>query len=351
MTSPSSPEPARPTAPTPWIAVSLGLNVVTLALVGAVLFELHRDRGEDSLPTLPEQLQELGDDVANARIELKNQADRIELLVQKLQREGIGGGASAPAEYDPDADLTAMSAADLVSRLEHVTEVLNRYRNDPLRREPIEHERGRIEEQLRARGDESIDAIASRIHDISDSWMQTRLLTQVVQPSGSDAANALAMRIFDDANMVAGVRLCAAQIALAKQREQVVPRLVSLLMNPEPGFDRREDVAAFFQQNPDERAVPALIALAKGDDVDRGLRRFVLKALGSYPSSPGVIDTLKEVAQLSHLGDLRAEALHSLHQIVGKDIVDFCRFLRPKLSENDPMRKLLDDLEAKYAPQ
>ncbi len=104
----------------------------------------------------------------------------------------------------------------------------------------------------------------------------------------------------------------------------------------------------FLKSNPDSRAAPILVQIAKADDSDRNLRTEAVAALGSLPIADSIA-ALQDLAQLSKIGNLRIEALRSLHKIQGKDVLDFAHKVREKLGPEDQMFiQFIDNIDAQY---
>ncbi len=249
----------------PLIALSLALNVCTL---GGILYVAKHQTANDEA-TLPEQLSDMADDISSAKIEMKNDLETLKSLIARLNTTGPGGPQAY--NYDPAADIEKMSSDDLLKRWLHVCEVLSRNRHDPLQREPVEKERGRVEEQMRARGEATVASIAAKFKEIEDNWLQTRLLTNVIEPMKTEAGFAFAKTVFEDTTLVGGLRLYAAQVLLKKDKEGTMGRLIDLLEHPDPTFDRRDQIVTFLKSNPDSRAAPILVQIAKADDSDRNV--------------------------------------------------------------------------------
>lgn len=328
------------------------MNVISLVLsataAAASLTLVLRDRTEEP-GAVPEQLEDLADDVQSIRLELRGQIDRMEALAQRLaQSATTSGSSSSAAAIDPNTDITKLSPFELMERWRHVAEVLTRYRNDPLQREPVEAERGRIEERLRMAGDDSIAEVERVFDGIPDTWMQTRLLTHLVQPVASPRAYDFAKKVFETPNYLAGVRLFAAQVAMQRDHDEIVGRLIELLEHPDATFDRRDEIVNFLKNNPDPRAVKVLVTIATEPTTELMMRNFAIQALGSYPQ-PESLDALRILVEQSSLGALRIEALRSLDKRLGKDVLEFAHSVRAKTPLDDTsMRQFLDNLDLKY---
>ncbi|MFG0319323.1 MAG: hypothetical protein ACF8XB_18780, partial [Planctomycetota bacterium JB042] len=337
-----------------WNVAFLLLHLLTLAAVGAIWLDRRSVEDEDEEPTTMEELVE---EVSTARYQLRSQADRLSRLLDRLARgdievRAIGGGD------DPAADATTVSADDTPSRiLERYAEIADlheRFKWDPLQREPVEKERARLEDLLRRAGNDSIDALGaflptlpSLLEDAKPGWVQTRLLTHVVAQVDSVEAADFAMAVLEDPQYNSGVRLVAATAARGRYEDRVIERLIGLLERPDPSFARPEQIAQFFKGNKDDRAIPALCALAKNVDGDRTARRFALESLGVY-DDPRVIDALKEVTTFDVHGDLRGVAFVSLNRLLGEDVLPFIEYLRKQWAPEDPFHQLLNNTEAVY---
>ena len=221
-----------------------------------------------------------------------------------------------------------------------LNDLVERYSDDPIQREPVRKELTRVEGLLRQRGEAAIQDLATRLPALTDSKLQSRLLVNVVGQIDSASAQQLALDAFHNRKLLSGVRLVGANVAMKTHKDEIVGELVRLLDGKDDSFDRREDVAQFFKSTPDPRAAEALCRIAKNAEEPRILRRFVLQALGSY-KQPEVIDTLKDVTSQEIHGELRAEALHSLNDALGRGVLEFLAFLKPKLNVDDPLRKLV----------
>lgn len=291
-----------------------------------------------------------------ARYQLQDQANRLRDLLDRLARDGIkvqgaGDGAAQAAGAGSAAGPAAPEA--LYEELLQVTEILARWKHDPIQREPVEKERARLEDLLRRHGEASIHALGPFFRTIPErlpqeaqpTWMQTRILTHVVDQIDGDAAIEFARSIFEDPGTNSGVRLAAAQVVAKKHEDWVVERLIRLLDEPDPTFTRANQIVLYFKQHRDPRVVPSFIRIAKDEQADRGLRRFTLEALGLYPDHR-VIDALKEVTLTATQGDLRGVALNSLNEILGKEVLDFLALLRGQLTTQDPLMRLVENLEA-----
>jgi hypothetical protein len=329
---------------TPLLAILVVLQLATLFLVAApqLGLELFGPASEDELTTG----EDVAEEISLARYEMANQTKRFETLLARL--EARGGAPTAAAPYDPEQDLALLSIEQLVGRWQHVASALDRYRDDPLQREPIETERGRVEAELRARGAASIAALARLLPTIDDSWKQTRLLSHVVSPIGGAAAHDLALEMFEDPAVVAGVRLFAAQIAMESHRDRVLERLVGLLENPDPTFNRPEEILYFFRNNPTPAAGPVLLKIARDPTADGVHRSFAIQALSKY-GSPEVVEALKEIVEFRQLELLRVDAARSLVEILGKESLDYFRHLKPRLETDDAaMHGFIDAAEAQF---
>lgn len=302
--------------------------------------------------TLENLVFELREEFATSRYEIQNQTDRLRRLLDQLAdgSGGAGGVARGSLYREPDADLGELTEDELVQRLYQVDQLHDEYRQDPIQRVPVEKERARIEEELRRRGDAAIDAIELRFKDTANTRHQTRMITHVVTPIGTERAYEFARKVFEDISISAGVRLVGARLAREKYGEEIDRELVDLLIDPDVAFGRREQIIYFFKENPYPPAGEAIAKLAVDPEIDRTLRRYSLQALASY-EAPAAIDALKKVATDEIHGDLRAEALRSLSVILGPDVLDFARFLRGRLAEDDLLHNLIDDLEAQYRNQ
>lgn len=339
-----------------WNPIFLLLHLITLGVVGS-LWLSQRPADEDDEPATIEDLIE---DVSTARYELRAQSDRLTRLLDRLARGEIQVQAVGLSGTEPAATGSALggddpkSPRDLLERLAEVTDVHERFKFDPLQREPVEKERARVEDLLRRAGDDTIDALVDfmptiprLLQDARPGWMQTRLLTHVVAQIDTAAAADFAYGMVEDPQYNSGVRLAAATAARGRYPDRVVKRLIGLLENPDPTFSRPEQIAQFFKTNPDDRAIPALCALARNVDGDRTARRFTLETLGVY-DDPRVIDALKEVSTFDVHGDLRGVAIVSLNKILGEDILSFVDYLRGQWQPDDPLHQLLDNTEAAW---
>jgi len=288
--------------------------------------------------------------VGMARFELKQQADRLSRLADQYAsgQAGVPQLKTAVGDLPTDPPADQRSTAELVERLIDLHAMKARYADNPVQREPVEHARAEVEAVLRARGDASIDAIAMAFPGTTDTRAQTRLLTHVIGQLSSDAADEFALGVFEDSQFASGVRLVAARIAMRQFEDRVIERLLELMITNDPTFLHREQIASFFGQYPDPRAAAVFADLVTDQSVDASVRRFALQAMGHYDSTE-IIEALKEVAALSSAGDMRAQALHSLHEILGVEILEFLRFLRPTLHENDNLLVLIDNIEEHYA--
>lgn len=343
----------------PLVALMLVLQLATVALLTVQV--LHdrpfSEDGEDEAEDGPTTIDDLADDISQTRYELKQQVDRMTRMIDGLARDGIGTGA-APAPQDDAVgvvgDPSKMSTPQLVAKVLELHEMHARYEFDPLQREPIEKERARIEDVLRNRGLESIDSIAATLQSTNDTRAQTRLLEYVVRPiiERGDAASApaeqLALDVFADPAYASGVRLVGARLALKSHRDAVIEKLVEILGDTGSEFQHREDIARFFEVDPDPRAVPVLAQLAKDVDVDDTVRFFCLGSLGVYHDSIG-IEALKEVARGEVHGALRGRAIHSLNKVLGKDVLPFLEQLKSTMAPQDPLQQLVKNLQDHYA--
>jgi hypothetical protein len=326
--------------------LSLALNVATL---GCVFW--YGSRVEQFAAATEESttVGELADEIADARIALGRATDRIEATVLRLADRSATPGA---AETDARADrpLAEMTEDELFLRWQHVCDVLSRHRHDPMQREPVEDERGRVEAEMRSRKDGTIATIATRFRTVDDHWLRTRLLTHLVEPIATERAYEFALAVFDDPTFGAGIRLYAAQVAMQQpsSRDRVIGDLVDLLRHPDASFDRPADIVNFLKVSPDPRALPVLIDLARAESTEQNLRTYAIEALGSY-HAPECVTALQELAQLVTLGNLRVEAVRSLHKIQGKEILEFLRTLRESIGvEDQNLRIFLDNIEMKY---
>ncbi len=334
--------------------LALLLQLVTIGLLVALLVRTRASDGAGEGDE-PQSFEELASEITAARYKLDEQANRLTRLLDRLSRGGTlaggddpgAGGGHANAKLDETA-----SPSLLLEELARVTDVIERYKWDPLQREPLEKERGRLEDLLRRAGDDTIDmidaffsTIGERLKEATPTWMQTRLLTHVVEPIGTDDAYRFARSVFDNPGFNSGVRLKAADVALKRWPDEMSVKLIELLENPDPTFSRPEQIALYFKTHKDDRAIPALIAAATDIDRDRTLRRFALEALGIY-DDPRVIEALKKVAAEDVHGDLRGVAIVGLNDLLGKDVVGFIHFLRERMNPEDPMHRLLDNTEA-----
>jgi len=307
---------------------------------------------EEEESTLEELMTELREDVSVARYELSNEANRLRRLLDQLAAGGsIGGGGPGGPDTSlpnsPNLDLSEISARDLLFRLFEVNELHRQFKLDPIQRVPVEKERARIEAELRKRGDASIDALDVRFKEVPDTQEQTRLLTQIVAEVETERALEFAYAVFRDQGISSGVRLVGANIAREAHAEEIDKALVNLLVDPDAAFARREQIIYFFKENHYPPAAAALAELAVDLEVARYIRRFALQALAKYPE-PVVIDSLKQVASEATQGDLRAEALRSLSTILGREVLDFLQFIRGRLNDDDPLLRLVEDLELEH---
>lgn len=333
--------------------LSLLLQLVTIALLVVLVWQGRSSEGDDEeTESVADLLSEFSDEVSATRFQISTQADRLTRLLDKLQQEGLGGadaGKSAGHLHeDPHADLTTLTESDLLARLFEVTELHDEYKTDPIQRVPVETERARIEAELRTRGDAAINAIGSWFKETPNTRLQTRLLTNLVEPIDTDAAFELARNLFNDQAIVDGVRLVAARIAMVRWPEEINNGLVALLSDSEVTFRRLEQVIVFFGQNPYPPAAAGLCRIAVNAEFDRQLRRYSMAALAKYPE-PAVIEALKQAASDATQADLRSEAIRSLKAIQGCDVVDFLEYLRPRLPADDPLLRLIDGIEAECA--
>lgn len=337
--------------------------VLQLATVGLLTMQVLHDRrqssedGEYEEDDGPTTIDDLADDISQTRFELKQQVDRMTRMIDGLARDGIGGAANPAPQDDATgvvADPTKLTTSQLVEKVIELHEMHARYEFDPLQREPIEKERARIEDVLRARGVESIDSIGASLHSTADTRAQSRLLEYVVRPiiergdAASPAAERLALDVFADPSFASGVRLIGARLALKSHRDAVIEKLVEILGDTTSEFQHREDIARFFEVDPDPRAVPILAQLAKDVDVDQTVRFFCLGSLGIYRDSIG-IDALKEVARGEVHGALRGKAIHSLNRALGKDVLPFLEQLKSTMAPQDPLQQLVKNLQDHYA--
>ncbi|MFH0944217.1 MAG: HEAT repeat domain-containing protein [Planctomycetota bacterium] len=328
--------------------LSLVLQVIT---VGLLITLLLRRSGPSSTNPLA-GLEEVREELSQARYQLGDQANRLTRLLDRLAREGLSAGSGNGAIAEPDVRKTP---TELLEELANVTEVLSRWKSDPLQREPVEKERARLEDLLRRYGNDTIDALGGFFPTIVNlmpeaagpTWMQTRLLTHVVAQIDTDEAVEYARYIFEDQTINSGVRLKAAEIAMKKYEDQIILRLIDLLVHPDPNFSRPNQIVLFFKQKPDARAIPALIQVATDQEAERGVRRFTLDTLGTYDDHR-VIDALKEVAVDPANVDLRGVAVNSLNKLLGKDILDFVEYLKGQIQANDPLLNLLLSIEQMY---
>lgn len=332
----------------PWIGLSLVLNVATLATVGWLATRTPDDAADAS--TLPEEFEELSEEIAGARLEMRRSAERLEALVTRISsREDSDADVPSGHALGKRA-LADLSNDELLERWKYVQQVLSENRFNPLERTPVEEERGKVEGEMRARGDATVATIAAKFRAMEEHWSQTRLLTHVIEPIATDAAYRFAKGVFEDPTHVSGIRLYAAQVAMKQPdlREDVVGQLVDLLEHPDATFSRREDIVNFLKTSPDPRALPVLSQLAKAPETDKNLRGFAVQALGSYHGSETVA-ALQELAEMVTLGNLRIEALRSLHKIQGKEVLPFARGLREKLGMDDPgLKTFVDNLDQLY---
>ena len=329
--------------------LSLSLQVLSVGLLIALLL---RGNGPGSATNPLEDLAEMQDELSAARYQLGDQANRLTRLLDRLARGGFSTGAGTNVIDEPDVKKTP---TELLEELLHVTDVLSRWKNDPLQREPVEAERARLEDLLRRNGNDTIDALGGFFPTIVDllpaetgpTWMQTRLLTHVVGQIDTDEAVEYARFVFEDQAVNSGVRLKAAEIAMKKYEDQIIPRLIDLLTDPDPSFSRPNQIVLFFKQKPDPRAIPALIQVATDPLSERSLRRFTLDTLGEYDDHR-VIDALKGVAIDPVNVDLRGVAVNSLRKLLGKEILDFVEYLKGQIQANDPLLNLLLSIEEMY---
>lgn len=333
----------------PALLLQVLLQLVTIALLAVVFREVRSSgAGDDEEMTSSE---ELVGEITQARYQLKNQADRLTRLLDKVAR-GELAAAPANAARAPAGDEAPRTPSELLDELARVTDVHSRYKHDPLQREPVEEERARLEEQLRGAGDDTVDALVAFfpslpqvLEDAEPTWMQTRLLSHVVAPIGTDAAIDFARSVFEDPSYNSGVRLQAARVTLPRDKDEVHIKLIELLQSPDPSFSRPEQIALYFRSEIDPRAIPALIEAARDTHRDQLTRRFALEALSEY-DDPRVIEALKDVATHDTAGDLRGLAIVGLNQLLGKDVVGFVEFLRERMEPEDPLHTLLDNTEA-----
>lgn len=333
-----------------WPAWSLGLHLITIGLLVAVLLDPGGDgTGDEADDGAGSPDDELSEELSMARYDLQQQANRLRTMLDKLAREGIrieGSGLNVDTETEPE------SPEALLDEMVRITGLLSRWKHDPLQREPVEKERARLEDLLRRHGDETIEAIALFFPTIPEllppeahpTWMQTRLLTHVVGQIKTEAAIELCRSIFDDPGINSGVRLAAAEIALEKYPDRITEKLIDLLENPDTSFSRPNQIVLYFKKNKDPRVIPAFLKIAGDVTSDRGLRRFTLETMGHYPEHR-VIDALKTATLEVGHGDLRGVALNSLNEILGKDILDFIRHLKTKVADEDPLLRLIENIE------
>lgn len=331
-----------------WIVLLVLLQAATLAAVCALFVEIRRDRGGGD----DVSIEDLVEEVSQARFQLQSEGERLRLLIDRWRREG----APAAKRTEDGTEKDPKTPQEIVDRLIEVDDVHARYEYDPLQREPVERERARLEELLRRSGDAAVQAVrdafpilGDRLRSAHPGWVRTRLLTHVIDPIGTEEARRFAYEVFEDPRYNAGVRLAAARVAMkdGKLKEAVLEELLRLLGEPDPNFNRREQIALFFKQNPDPRAVEPLARIARSLDEDRLLRRMAIEALGSY-TQPEAIDALREVAIDTAQADLRGAALHSLNKILGEEILPFLEHLRTLLEPEDPIHQLVDSIEALY---
>lgn len=338
-------------APTPnpsLVRVSLVLNLLTLGGVAWLAYD--RPTAPVDEADLPEQIDDLADDIAGARIEMQRTAERLEALVSRLSSRDASDANVSATGAGGDRPLGEMSNDELFARWRHVNDVLARHEWNPLAREPVETERGKVEAEMRARGDAQIDTIAAQFRTVEDHWLKTRLLTHVVEPVGSAKGYDFARSIFDDPSFNSGLRLYAAQVAMkdSARRDEILGELIDLLEHPDATFNRPEEIVNFLKGAPDPRALPVLRSLATAPDTEQNLRTFAIQALGSFHGSETVA-ILQDLAETVALGNLRIEALRSLHKIQGKEILSFTRGLRDKIGlEDQNLQTFVDNLEGLY---
>lgn len=317
--------------------------ILQLGSIGMLVALWTKSGTEES--ALPEEVTDLAEELSATRYQLEEQLGRLTRTLDRQARQ-MAAPAAAAGEGAGGAADEPKSALDLLARLHEVNDLHDRYQDNPLQRDPIEKERGRLEAELRARGEESMDAIAATFAEIDNTREQTRLLMQVVGPIGSPAALDFAERVFDNPNLTSGVRLVGAHLAGEKRPDSVIPKLVRLLEEGSDSFNRRDEIATFFAGQVDARAEPVLAKLAADTAVERDLRRACIRALRSYPNQGGPV--LEQIAEIDPHTDLRIEAIHTLNYMRGRDVVDFVRHLRSKVSDQDPVRQLLDSIEAQW---
>lgn len=329
--------------------LSLALHLVSLGGIAWLAFGERREPAAEE-SSLPAELEDLTDEIVSARLEMKRSAERFEALVSRLStRDSSDANVASPGAIDgrPLADL---SNDELFDRWQHVCRVHSEHQWNPLTREPVEKERAAIEAEMRARGDAQIQTIAARFRTVEDHWLKTRLLTHVVEPLGSPAGYDFAYSIFGDPAFNSGLRLYAAQVAMkdAGRREEIMGELIDLLEHPDATFTRREEIVNFLKSSPDARALPVLQRLASAPDTEQNLRTFAIQALGSLHGAE-CVTILQDLAQTATLGNLRIEALRSLHKIQGKEILPFLRGMRDRIGPEDQQLQIfVDNIEQLY---
>ena len=275
--------------------LSLILHAVTIGMLAIVLMRDRQPEAQAEEETVADLLSDFSEEVSMSAYELKAQSNRLTRMLDKLQREGFAAPQQTSLTSAPHADVTTFRTADLIARLLEVNDLHDKFKTDPIQRVPIEKERGRIEEELRGRGDDAVDAVGNVFHDVPNTKHQTRLLTHIVDPIETDLTYEFAKEVFEDESINDGVRLVAARIAMEKWPDEINDGLVAILSDPDVGFKRMEQIIVFFKQNPYPPAADPLCDLAVNPEFNRQLRRYCLQTLGVYPE-PKVVEALKTAA-------------------------------------------------------
>ncbi len=345
-------EPAAP--PRRTLLALVALQLATLAIAGLALVRAWRTapHDEETAVTL-EDLADLQDQVDELKSALDSKLTRMQRTVDRLEQDQgdtvARGQTPTDSAMPPQLDASS-PIVTIIDRMAELTEMAERYASDPIQREPVTKELRRLEQLLRSKGEAAIADLATRLPTLKDSKLQSKLLVNVVEPIETPAAQQIAWDVFHDKTFLAGVRLVGARVAMKSRKDEVIGELVRLLEGKDDSFDRRDDIAQFFKATPDPRAVKPLCQIAKNTEESRLLRRFALQALGSF-HEPEVIDVLKDVTAQEAHGELRAEALHSLNDSLGRAVMDFLEFLKPKLNADDPLLKLVIGYEEYWNKQ
>jgi hypothetical protein len=346
----------------PFAVVLVILQLAILAILGTQYVQERQARAdgdeyEEDDADEPRTIEDVANEISEARYELRQQVERLTRLMNDLARTGVATAPATPGETTGSAivaEPAKLTTAQLVDKVIELHEMHNRYEHDPLQREPVEKERAKIEDVLRNRGIEAIDSIAASLSSTADTRAQSRLLEYIVRPiiERNDVASAeaeqLALDVFDTPTYASGVRLIGARLALKSHRDAVIEKLIDILGDTQSEFQHREDIARFFGSDLDPRSVPVLAQLAKDVEVDETVRFFCLDSLGYY-KDPIAVETMKDIVRGEVHGNLRNKAMHSLNKVLGKEIVPFLEQIRPTMSPQDPMLQLVQNLLDQYA--